>query len=153
MKNNVSLAQRNDRRWYSTSRNNSAPRDRIYADVINDIADLRRFVNKDKNLSIGDQIFLAAKCSAIESQLATLSNALVPSSGIANPSPEYVPAGRVYSSNPNYAYASKFGSANGCEAYRIFAPNDPGPIFPTYYKHFDTSNGQFYFDLTSVNCV
>lgn len=153
MKSNVALAQRNDKRWYAAGNDNSAPRDRVYSDVINDIVDLRKFVNKDKNISSGDQNFIAAKCAEIEGQLTSLSQSLQPSSGVAVPQPAYVPEGRIYSTNPNYAYASKFGVANGCEAYRIVAPNDQGPIFPTYYKHFDTSSGLFYFDLTSVNCV
>lgn len=161
LKNNVQQADRNDQLWWATPNvrffaTASAPRNITYIDTINDINDLKKFVNKEKNLSTGDRAFIAAKCSEISLQINTLKTQVRPSPTVAIPHPPISTSSgsgdRIYSTNPSYAYAAKVGNLNGCEAYSVKTPNTVGSG-ATYYKHFDTTNGQFYLSLNSDNCV
>lgn len=160
LKTNVQQADRNDRLWWAVpsvrfSAFVYAPRDLVYTDTVNDINDLKKFVSKEKNLTAGDRAFIAAKCAKIAGQISHLQNRIRPTINVAVPQPATNTNGsgdRIYSTNPSYAYATKIGNLNGCEAYNVRPPN-ANSSGPTYYKHFDTTNGQFYLSLNSDNCV
>lgn len=161
LKADIQQADKNDRLWWALPNVRfftpvRSPRDVMYVDTVNDINDLKKFVNKDKNLSVGDRAFIAAKCAEIAGQISALQSRIRPSITVACPAPTPGPVtneDRIYSSNPNYAYATRIGTLNnGCDAYNVRMPN-ASSAGPTWYKHFDVSNGQFYLSLSSDNCV
>jgi len=160
LKANVQQADKNDRLWWCTPNVRffapvRSPRDIMYVDTVNDINDLKKFINKEKNLTNGDKAFIASKCTEIAEQISALQTRIRPSITVAVPYPTtgtVTNEDRIYSTNPSYAYAAKIGNLNGCEAYNVRVPN-ASSTGPTWYKHFDVSNGQFYLSLSSDNCV
>lgn len=59
-----------------------APRSFYYNDVIREINDLKKFVNKAKNLTAGDRQFIDGTCAEMANNLSTLEQRLRPSNGV-----------------------------------------------------------------------
>ena len=128
-----------------------------YDEIFVDIKDLEQFLGKNKNFTAKDQEFIRGKCAELESNLTSLKNSLNNNGGpIRSSDPDPTP-GRDYSNEPGYAYY--YPSGDGSYYFQPPSQTTPDGRRTTplglvgFYKHFDTTNGLFYYDREKDNAV
>ena len=148
IKNNIANAKRTDR-----INNSLSTRKLIYDDTVRDCGDLEKFLNKNKNFTSKDLTFINGKCSELEANLATL-EASITGGGIYNPVGKDPSPGKDYSNEPGYAYyVTSSLDSSGKQTYTYAPPNAEVMSNRAFYKHFDTNNGLFYYDMTADNAI
>ena len=141
---------------------NRYTRQQLYSDINIDVADLEKFLKKNKNFTSKDLTFINGKCSELETSLNSLQSSMTGSGGVYKPIGEEGKGrlfdGRTWSDQPEYQYYKVDTiDSSGRQIYYY----DP-PVFdyaappdfirndrPKYYKHFDTGIGLFYYDKTA----
>ena len=136
---------------------NTYTRQLLYNDTNNDVADLEKFLKKNKNFTSKDLTFINGKCSELEANLNTIQASMTSGgvySPIGRPGKDPTP-GRDYSNEPGYGYyVSSTVDSAGRQTYTYSPPNvDVRDPPPAYYKHFDATNGLFYYDRYADNAI
>jgi len=125
------------------------PMDLDYSEVTKDVADLEKFVSKTKTLTTKELAFVNTKCSEINDTLTKIKTNLTKDGILKGTPTNYLP-GREYSNMPGFAYFVESGTKG---VYNLRPPNDTAVDTGSYYKHFDSSNGLFYYDKNRDNAL
>ena len=148
IKNNIANAKRTDR-----INKNLGTRKLIYDDTVRDCGDLEKFLNKNKNFTRKDLTFINGKCSELQANLNSL-EASITNGGVYSPIGKDPSPGKDYSNEPGYAYyVTSTLDSSGKQTYTYAPPNADAMPGRAFYKHFDTDNGLFYYDMTADNAI
>lgn len=126
-------------RWCGTSTDITT----AYDDALDDISQLTKYVQKNKNFTSKDSAFIAGKCAEIESNFNKITGRLTaivvnpPAPPLPLPNAEYI-NGKVYYGEPRYPYFVQSGNV-----YTYSPPN----AIPSgnYVKTYDADRGLYYF--------
>ena len=112
--------------------------------VQREVADLKKFVNKQRNLTNKELDFISGKCAKIDTQLNDIKTNLSSRNFELN----IFKQPKIWQLDPNYGYFQSAG--NGTYS---FQPPSSETSTPGYYKHFDAATSQYYYDKEPANAV
>ena len=121
--------------------------------VLNQVAELRKYVSRQGNLSQRNIDFISGKCSSIDTQLASIKSTMQAKTVLFPIDP--LPGDRIWDNDPMFVYYM----GNDNDGYKFRGPYEPAPPNitpplpdnrPIYWKHFDNS-GRYYLDQSNPN--